>query len=106
MKITGIDQLSLVEIEAELELGGRFVYYQYCISLLLVTFRQPSNIVFLRADERGVARGLPYTFVTLLLGWWGLPWGPIYTAGALLCNLAGGNDVTLAVRRFLADQAK
>jgi hypothetical protein len=102
MKIKGIDHLSLAEIDAELEAGGRFVYYQYCISLLLVTLRRPSNIIFLMPRDRGLMRGLPYTFVTLLLGWWGVPWGPIYTAAALMCNCGGGHDVTLAVRRFLA----
>jgi hypothetical protein len=104
MKIKGIDNLSLAEIDAEVEAGGRFVYYQYCISLLLVSFRRASPIVFLRADDRGMVRGLPYTLMSLLLGWWGLPWGVIYTLMAVFSNLAGGHDVTLAVRRFLAEQ--
>ena len=104
MKIKGIDHLSLAEIDAELEAGGRFVNYQYCISLLLVTLRRPSSVMLLTAHDRGVIRGLPYTFVTLLLGWWGVPWGPIYTAAALLCNFGGGHDVTLPVRRFLGER--
>jgi hypothetical protein len=101
MKIKGIDDLSLAQIDAELVSGGRFVYYQYCISFLLVTFRQPSHIVFLRGRDRGMVRGLPYSLLTLLLGWWGVPWGPIYSSVAIFSNLAGGQDVTLAVRRFL-----
>jgi hypothetical protein len=104
MRIKGIDDLSPAEIENELRAGGRFVYYQYCISLLLVTLRQPSSIVFLRARDRGVVRGLPWCLVSLLLGWWGLPWGLIYTPMVILSNLAGGTDVTLEVRRLLAQQ--
>jgi hypothetical protein len=104
MKIKGIDNLSLAEIDAAIEAGGHFVYYQYCISLLLVTYRQPSHIVFLRPGDRGIVRGLPYSLLTALLGWWGLPWGVIYTATAIFSNLGGGHDVTLEVRRFLAEQ--
>jgi hypothetical protein len=104
MKIKGIDNLSLAEIDADIEAGGRFVYYQYCISLLLVTFRQPSSIVFLRPGDRGILRGTPYSLLTLLLGWWGLPWGVFYTMAAVFSNLGGGHDVTREVRRFLAEQ--
>ncbi len=49
---------------------------------------------------RGVhGRFLPaalYTLLTLALGWWGIPWGPIYTLEALGANLAGGRRVTVA----------
>jgi hypothetical protein len=32
--------------------------------------------------------------VNLLLGWWGIPWGPIYTIGAAYRHIVGGKDVT------------
>ncbi|WP_245840625.1 hypothetical protein [Ohtaekwangia koreensis] len=32
--------------------------------------------------------------MTFLLGWWGIPWGPIYSIGSLVHNLNGGKDVT------------
>jgi hypothetical protein len=28
------------------------------------------------------------------VGWWGIPWGPIFTVPALVTNLRGGIDVT------------
>lgn len=31
-----------------------------------------------------------YSVLTLVLGWWGFPWGPIYTLGALGRNALGG----------------
>jgi hypothetical protein len=34
---------------------------------------------------------------TLLLGWWGFPWGPIWSFAALARNAQGGHDVTAEV---------
>jgi hypothetical protein len=105
MRIRGIDRLTTAEVEAELQAGGRFVFFELCISFLLVTWRRPSDIFLLRAGERGLARGLPYTLLTLLLGWWGIPWGLVYTPQVLLTNLGGGRDVTEAARALLRTAA-
>jgi hypothetical protein len=32
--------------------------------------------------------------ISLLFGWWGIPWGPIYTVTSLFKNFGGGRDVT------------
>jgi ATP-dependent phosphoenolpyruvate carboxykinase len=32
-----------------------------------------------------------------LLGWWGIPWGPIYTIAAVVTNIRGGKDVTAEI---------
>ncbi len=97
MKIVGIEGLDGQEVALELERGARFVIYQYCISILVLTFRRPSNIYFVRADESAVMKGLSFTGVSLLLGWWGIPWGPIYTIGSVVTNFGGGKDVTQEV---------
>lgn len=94
MRIYGIDQFSLVDLEEELLAGGRFVFFEYCISLIVVSLRRPSGIYFLRGNQYALPRGLPFTLISLLLGWWGLPWGVIYTPLTLLTNLSGGQDVT------------
>ena len=96
MRIEGINELGPAELVAEINRGGRFVFFEYCISLLIFTLRRPTPVVFLRADESGWLRGLPYTLLSVLFGWWGLPWGVIYTPLCLANNLAGGCDVTLA----------
>jgi hypothetical protein len=101
MKILGIDSLTPDEIDAKLAAGGRFVYYDYCISFVFVTLRRPSSIFFLRPGERGVVRGLPYVLLSAVLGWWGLPWGLVYTPAAIFLDLGGGHDVTSEVRQFL-----
>jgi len=101
VQIRGIEGWTLAHIEAELQAGGRFVYFESCISFVFVTWRGASDVYLLRKGERGVVRGLPYLLVTLLLGWWGLPWGLVYTPQVLLTNLGGGRDVTEQTRALL-----
>jgi hypothetical protein len=78
--------------------GGRWVVFEYCISLVAVTFRQQSRPFFIEADGISWVRSLPYVLVSLLFGWWGLPWGVIYTPVTIFTNLTGGCDITAQVR--------
>jgi hypothetical protein len=94
MRIQGLEGMSASEIQLELQRGAKFVVYTYCVSLILVTIRRPSEIYFLRPGSSRVRQGLASSVVTLLLGWWGIPWGPIYSVKALVENFRGGKDVT------------
>lgn len=94
MKIKGIEGMSAHQINNELRDGGRFVIYQFCISIIVMTFKRSSNIYFIKSGESAFAKGLGYTLLSLVLGWWGIPWGPIYTIGAIVTNCRGGKDVT------------
>jgi hypothetical protein len=94
LRINGLDRLTREELAAELAAGGRLVFFEYCISLVVLTLRCPSRVRLLRPGEHGVLGGLPYTALSLLLGWWGLPWGIIYTPLVVFTNLCGGHDVT------------
>ena len=101
MQIKGIENLSEQEIRDELNNGAKFVVYRYCISIVVMTFRRSSDIYFVRSGEKAIVKGLGYTFLTLILGWWGIPWGPIYTIGSLGTNLSGGKDVTGEVQKMM-----
>jgi len=103
--ILGIDDLTTEELEAELASGGRLVFFEYCISFVFFTLRHSSPVYFLRRDQWGWSRGLPYTLISLLVGWWGLPWGIVYTPLTVLANLAGGRDITAEVRDQLPSRA-
>jgi hypothetical protein len=94
MKINGIAGLSNEQVQMEVQRGARFVMYQYCISLLVITLKRPSSIYFVRAGEGSVGKGLGFSGMSLLLGWWGIPWGPIYTLQSFWVNFRGGRDVT------------
>jgi hypothetical protein len=97
MKVIGIVGMGNLELKTEIQKGGKFIIYQYVISILIMTFRRNSNIYFVKTDESAVVKGLPYTLLSLLVGWWGIPWGIIYTVQALITNLGGGKDVTAQV---------
>ncbi|MHC4252996.1 MAG: hypothetical protein ACYS9X_28085 [Planctomycetota bacterium] len=97
MVIKGLEGLTRDEIERELANGARFVVYRYCISVLVLTIQRTSAIYFVRAGESASAKGWPYTLTSLLLGWWGIPFGLIFTPIALFTNLRGGKDVTADV---------
>ena len=94
MEIKGIEGLSFETLNLELQNGAKFLVFEYCFSILIVTFKRPSAVYFVRVGESGFSKGLPYSIISLILGWWGFPWGPIYTIGSLITNLRGGKDVT------------
>ena len=102
MKIIGVDNVSPEQLKAELSAGARFVIYQYCISLLVVSFKRASSIYFVRPGDNAFSRGLPFSLVSLVLGWWGIPWGPIWTISTIFNNSRGGRDVTNDVVRSIA----
>ena len=89
--------MSINEINDELDKGGKFVVYQYCISVFVLTFKRSSKIFFIKTGENKIKNGVIYTLISLLFGWWGFPWGPIYTIGSVITNLKGGKDVTYEV---------
>ncbi len=94
MRIVGIEGISRNDLRDEIRRGGRFVFFEYCISCLVLTLRRPSPICFIRKGQWSWVRGLPYTLLSLFGGWWGLPWGILYTPLVVLTNMVGGCDVT------------
>lgn len=97
VKIRGIEGMRAGEVDFEIQRGGRFVFFQYCISIVVLTFRRASDIYFLRQGQSAVTKGLPFTLLSLVAGWWGIPWGPIYTIQSVYNNSRGGKDVTESV---------
>jgi len=97
VKIEGIAGMTAEQVRFEVQRGARFVLFQYCISVLILTFRRPSDIYLIRAEESAVVKGLPFSLLTLLLGWWGIPWGPIYSVQSLITNFGGGKNVTAEI---------
>lgn len=98
MYVRGLEQLSLSELDQEIQKGGRFVFFEYCVSLLVVSSRRPSPVWFLKSDELAWGKRLRFSLLSFLLGWWGIPWGLVYTPLTLITNLTGGCDVTAQFR--------
>ena len=99
--IKNLEGLTNDDIDRELSNGAKFVVFQYSISIIIMTFRNSSDIYFVKSGESGFNYGIKYSLVSLVLGWWGIPWGPIYTIGAFITNCSGGKDVTQKVLHAL-----
>ncbi|WP_338846161.1 hypothetical protein V8J88_20680 [Massilia sp. W12] len=105
MNIKGIEHLSNEELQAELAQGARFVIFQYCISVLVMSFKRNSPIYFIPAQHKAAPRSLRFIGISLLAGWWSLPWGPIWTWRTVKNNIKGGIDVTRHVQQSLSRAA-
>jgi hypothetical protein len=100
-EIKNIEGLSVDDINRELSNGAKFVVFQYCFSILVMTFKRGSDIYFIKAGESTINHSIGFTLITLIFGWWGIPWGPIYSIGALYSNLTGGKDMTQEVLNLM-----
>ncbi len=82
------------ELSADIRRGGRFIRYSYAVSLVVISMKYYSKPQYIPAGSSAFWGGVPYTLMTLGTGWWGFPWGPIFTITAIVQNLSGGMDVT------------
>lgn len=97
MKIIGAEGMNLEQLKLAVASGGRFVIYQYCVSVLVMSFKRSSSIHFVPAGGASGRQAGKFTALSLALGWWGFPWGPIWTISTVFRNSRGGVDVTEAV---------
>lgn len=68
--------------------------HELVLSFLIVSIRLPTRPVVRDSHaERNLRAGC--TLVTLIFGWWGIPWGPIWTIRSLRRNLGSGGEVTI-----------
>ena len=93
--------LSKEKILAELESSGKFVVFQWCFSVLVFTVKDFSEVYFIRPYESILSKHIWHTLITIIFGWWGIPWGPIYTVRSLMINFNGGKIVTQEAMEYL-----
>ncbi|MCM1179500.1 MAG: hypothetical protein NC347_04530 [Clostridium sp.] len=78
-----------IEINPETKL----VRYTYVISLIVITYRRQTAYYFLEAEAKEAAMAkLLCCLCNLTVGWWGFPWGPIWTVKETFCNLINSNS--------------
>jgi DnaJ domain len=63
------------------------VFYRV-VSFVVMTTRTPIQGIFCSDCARRVS--LQASLLTGIFGWWGFPWGPIWTIGSILGNAFGG----------------
>jgi hypothetical protein len=97
MHIHNIQGLTTAQIRSEVSQGGKFVFFRYTISIVIVTYQRTSDIYYIQPGASTISHSWVFLLINLFLGWWGFLWGPIYTIGGIYNNLSGGTDVTAKI---------
>jgi hypothetical protein len=73
----------------------RLYQFTYVVSFGVVTIVHKTPYL-LPSSSNGYLRleRWKYTFLSLVLGWWGIPFGPIFTIQAVWTNMSGGTSRT------------
>ncbi|HYH08204.1 MAG TPA: hypothetical protein VEK11_14205 [Thermoanaerobaculia bacterium] len=89
----------------DIKSGVQFVQYQCAVSIIVVSFLMPSKIETIQTGQSPFTRGIKYSLISLLAGWWGIPAGPIFTIASVVRNCRGGIDLTGTVAAVLTGSA-
>ena len=102
MKIKNLNPyMTLEELNNEIENGARFVIFTYTFSIIFLTIRRPTkDIYFVKNEELPIKYGYPFLLISILFGWWGIPFGLIYTPMSIYDAFCG-KDVTEEVYNSL-----
>ena len=68
--------------------------YQIAFSALIVSYKFPTRTYIVGHEGTGLIAAL-CTLASLIFGWWGIPWGPVYTVQVLTRNVRGGFKYTV-----------
>jgi|GEM_PF-1448590 len=101
LQLCGSRPLFGEELRTRLLAGARCVRFEFCISLLFLTIRRQSPVYLTHSWQERYLRGLWYSFLAILLGPWGVPWGLLWTPWAVWVNTTGGVDCTCEVLTWL-----
>ena len=69
--------------------------FYFTISVGIVSMKCPTQYFVGQYESSGM-RSLKYTVLSLLFGWWGFPWGIVYTIQSVKRNISGGDIITVA----------
>jgi hypothetical protein len=94
--------MTLRQLQDAVMRGARFVQFQFCVSVFILSFKRSSPIIFVPAGRSPVSKSWSYSLISLLAGWWGIPWGPFWTLTTFANNISGGKDVSRHVLQSLS----
>jgi hypothetical protein len=97
IKVRRAGGLTIAALRAAVNGGARFVVFPYCESWLIVSFKRASAPTLVKPGEAAWRVGGVQILHSVLFGWWGFPWGPIWTVMTIAQTVRGGVDVTDAV---------
>lgn len=103
--IKNTEGLSTDQINYELQRGAKFLVFSYTISIIILTFRRTSDIYFVKSDEPSSKYSWKYSLLTFFFGWWGFPFGPIFSISSFYKNFTGGKDITQEILNHVNSQS-
>jgi hypothetical protein len=81
----------------------RYIVIYTAFSVIFFSAKRPTQGVYCsRCADREIVKG---TLITTLLGWWGIPWGPLYSIQSLYYNVGGGRFPPVINAQLLIQQA-
>ncbi|WP_395739212.1 hypothetical protein [Prosthecobacter sp.] len=98
--------MSIQQIEEDVLRGGRFRIFRYNFSVIVMSFQRGSDVRYFRTGQGIGAHAWPWTLLSLAVGWWGIPWGILFTIQTLFTNCMGGKDVTLELLTAVLGQQR
>jgi hypothetical protein len=78
-----------------IRLSTRLRVFETAVSMLLVSCKFSSRFI-VDGDPAATTVKFTSTAASLLLGWWGIPFGPVFTLMAVYRNLRGGHTTTVS----------
>lgn len=75
-------------------LSSEGVRFETCVSVLIMTMRKKSPMLLAGSSQAKQCQ-VASTLLSLLVGWWGVPFGIIFTPFVVANNLWGGDKTTV-----------
>ena len=96
-------RLTEAEFKDMIAMGEHFVVYCYTLSAFIYTTTRPTKVHATRKFQGAFLRGLPYTMLTVLFGWWH-PLGIVNSLNSIIANTRGGADVSPQIIEYIRQQ--
>ncbi|MBT3800627.1 MAG: hypothetical protein HOG05_05705 [Bacteroidetes bacterium] len=105
MSIHKSENFSINSIHKEVDHGAVFIAYKYIISIpIFPPVQRFSKLYLIKSFENKSMYCTGSNIINLLLGLWGLPFGPYYMLSAIRMNSKGGVDFTEDVLHNLKEE--
>lgn len=75
-------------------LDSTVTQYECCYSVIFFTSKNRSPFLLMGSSQQK-RTAVIYTILTLLFGWWGIPWGFLWPPAIIASNICGGLKLTV-----------